>query len=150
MVGMFVLMVSAALVVLAVKVSGLTVFMADPGYIVTAVFDDVGGLKVKAPIKMSGVKIGEVAAINLDPVTFKAKVTLYIFAQYNAIPSDSSASILTLGLLGDNYIAIVPMYSTQVLKSGGVIADTNSALILEQLLGRLLFKFGGADQAAVK
>lgn len=135
------LLVSGATIMLAVKVSGLSTIFKHPSYTVTAEFDDIGGLKVLAPIKIAGVKIGEVTKINLDPVTFKATVTFAINDEYNNIPSDSAASILTSGLLGDNYIALVPMYSATSLMNGDKINHTNAAFVLEKLIGSLLFKF---------
>lgn len=144
-VGLFLLAVAGALLVLAFKVSGLTSFFKPPGYDVTAYFDDIGQLKVRAAVKMGGVTIGEVSAIKLDSTTFKALVKMHINAKVSDIPDDSSASILTAGLLGDNYIAINPMYSAIFLKEGSQIQDTHSALILEKLIGQLVFKLGGGD-----
>lgn len=143
-VGLFLLAAIASLVILAFKVSGLTSFFKAEGYDVTAQFDDIGQLKVRAAVKMSGVAIGEVAAIHLDPHTFKAIVTLRINKNVNDIPEDSSASILTAGLLGDNYIEVAPMYATAFLKSGSEIQDTHSAMILEKLIGQLIFKLGNS------
>lgn len=145
-VGLFILASFMALVVLAFKVSGLTSFFKEEGYTVTAVFDDIGGLKVRAPVKVGGVVIGEVTNIGLDPASFKAIVNLRIKLKYNDIPSDSSASILTAGLLGDNYVELTPMYSQNVLKNGSVIEYTHSALILERLIGQFLFKVGGGSK----
>jgi len=105
-VGLFLIFSIIALTVLAFKVSGLTSLFPADSYDVTADFDDIGGLKVRSPIKIGGVQIGEVSKIGLDTNTFKAVVTLHIQKQYNDIPDDSSAAILTAGLLGDNYIAI--------------------------------------------
>lgn len=141
MIGFFILLASGAMIMLAVKVSGLSTVFKHPGYTVTAEFDDIGGLKVLAPIKIAGVKIGEVTNISLDPVAFKAKVTLTISNDYKNIPNDSAASILTSGLLGDNYIALVPMYSPTSLINGDTINHTNAAFVLEKLIGSLLFKF---------
>lgn len=144
-VGLFLLAATIGLLVLAFKVSGLTSFFKLEGYDVTAAFDDIGQLKVRAPVKIGGVTIGEVIDINLDPTSFKAMVTLRIHATVNDIPNDSSASILTAGLLGDNYIAITPMYSKEYLKNGGEIQETHSAMILEKLVGQFLFKIGNTN-----
>ncbi len=144
-VGLFIIASIMALVVLAFKVSGLTSFFKDEGYTVTAYFDDIGGLKMRAPVKIGGVVVGEVSTITLDPTTFKAAVTLLISKKYDMIPSDSSASILTAGLLGDNYIELTPMYSQTALKNGSEIEYTHSAMILERLVGQFLFKVGGGD-----
>jgi phospholipid/cholesterol/gamma-HCH transport system substrate-binding protein len=139
-VGLFLLAAIAALMMLAFKVSGLTSFFKGAGYDVTAQFDDIGGLKVRAPVKIGGVLIGEVSGITLDPANFRAVVTIHIDNRFNHIPGDSSVSILTAGLLGDNYLSVTPMYSTDFLKSGSVIEDTHSAMILEKLIGQLIYK----------
>ena len=144
-VGLFLLAVIGALLVLAFKVSGLTSFFQPPGYAVTAQFDDIGSLKVRAPVKVGGVIIGEVAAIVLDPVTFHAVATLHINSHYNQLPDDSSAAILTAGLLGDNYIALTPMYAETYLHAGSVIADTHSAMILEKLIGQMVYKVSNTN-----
>lgn len=141
-VGLFLLGALGALLVLAFKVSGLTSFFPKDSYVVTAVFDDIGQLKERAPVKISGVVIGKISKIKLDPVTFKAVVKMQIERTYNDIPDDSSAGILTAGLLGDNYISITPMYSKTVLKEGSQLEYTNSALVLEKLIGQFLFKMG--------
>lgn len=141
-VGLFVLAAIGALLVLAFKVSGLTSFFKTEGYNVSASFDDIGQLKVRAAIKISGVTIGEVSSIRLDPTTYKAVVTMHINSNVKDIPDDSSAAILTAGLLGDNYIEISPMYSTTFLKNGSVLQETHAAMILEKLIGQFLFKIG--------
>ena len=142
-VGLFLLAAMVALLVLAFKVSGLTSFFKVEGYNITAQFDDVGQLKARSTVKIGGVTIGEVTGIRLDPITFKAIVTMHIYSRVNNIPDDSSAAILTAGLLGDNYIAITPMYGATFLKNGSELQDTHSAMILEKLIGQFLFKVGG-------
>lgn len=139
-VGIFLILAIVSLSVLAFKVSGLTSLFPIKSYQVTAVFDDIGGLKVRAPVKMSGVQIGEVTGIQLDPVSFKAVVTIQIAQDFKKIPDDSSASILTAGLLGDNYIAIAPMYNTTFLVNGSKIEITHSAMVLEKLIGQFIYK----------
>lgn len=146
-VGLFLLAAIACLLVLAFKVSGLTSFFKQEGYTVTAQFDDIGQLKVRAAVKVGGVQVGEVSNVILDPQTFKAVVSMRINSKVNDIPDDSSAAILTAGLLGDNYIAITPMYNTTFLKQGSTIEDTHSAMILEKLIGQFLFKAGANDSA---
>jgi phospholipid/cholesterol/gamma-HCH transport system substrate-binding protein len=141
-VGLFLLAAIVALLLLAFKVSGLTSFFQPPGYNVTAVFDDIGQLKVRSPVKVGGVLVGEVFSITLDPASFKALVNLHIEKRFDKIPDDSSAAILTAGLLGDNYIALTPMYSQSFLKEGAEIQDTHSAMILEKLIGQLIYKLG--------
>ena len=145
-VGLFLLIVIVSLITLAFKVSGLTSFLTPKSYQVTAEFADIGNLKVRSPIKISGVAVGEISAIKLDPVTFKAILTLRIENKFNKIPDDSSASILTSGLLGDNYIEINPMYSTTFLKDGSNLEDTHSAMILEKLIGQLIYKLGSGEK----
>lgn len=138
-VGLFLLAAILALVALAFKVSGLTTFFKQEGYDITAAFDDIGQLKVRGSVKIGGVTVGEVTGINIDPTSFKAVVTMRINSAVNDIPTDSSASILTAGLLGDNYVAITPMYGKDYLKNGGEIQETHSAMILEKLIGQFLF-----------
>lgn len=145
-VGLFLLATMAALMMLAFKVSGLTSFFKREGYDITAEFDDIGQLKVRGPVKIGGVTIGEVSGIHLDPTTYKAVVTMRIDAGVKDIPKDSSASILTAGLLGDNYIAVTPMYSQDFLANGNRIESTHSAMILEKMIGQFLFSAGGSDK----
>lgn len=150
-VGIFLLAAILGLIALAFKVSGLTSFFQEEGYTVHAAFDDIGSLKVRAAVKIGGVNIGEVTNIHLDPTSFKAVVDMRIRKAVNAIPSDSSAGILTSGLLGDNYIEIIPMYSNDFLKEGSQIQETHSAVILEKLIGQLMFKVsnsGGSDSSS--
>lgn len=147
LVGLFLLIAVLGLAVLSFKVSGLVSFLPEKSYHVTAAFDDIGGLKVRSSVKVGGVQIGEVSHIDLDPITFKAVVTLNILDKYNDIPDDSSAGIFTAGLLGDNYVALTPAYSTTPLKNGSKIEITNSAMVLEKLIGQFLYKAGGNDKS---
>jgi phospholipid/cholesterol/gamma-HCH transport system substrate-binding protein len=149
LVGLFIITALIALSVLAFKVSGLTSLFPEEVYTVTADFDDIGGLKVRSPVKIGGVQVGEVSRIALNPVTFKAQVTMRIRDKFDEIPDDSSAGIFTAGLLGDNYIAITPMYSQNMLKNGGRIEMTRSAMVLEKLIGQFIYKMGnGSNNAA--
>lgn len=147
-VGIFLLAAITALLVLAFKVSGLTSFFKASGYTISAEFDDIGQLKVRSAVKIGGVTVGEVSSIRLDPTSFKAVVSMNIRSNVNDIPNDSSASILTAGLLGDNYIAITPMYSAEFLKNGSIIAETHSAMILEKLIGQLVFKITNSEKTS--
>lgn len=147
LVGLFMLLAFAALTVLAFKVSGLTSLFPEKSYAVTAAFDEIGGLKVRSPVKLGGVQIGEVSKIDLDPSTFKAVVTMQIEDKFSDIPDDSSVGIYTAGLLGDNYIALTPMYSKTYLKNGDQIQFTHSAMILEKLIGQFIYKIGNAGNA---
>jgi phospholipid/cholesterol/gamma-HCH transport system substrate-binding protein len=139
LVGLFLILALIALSVLAFQVSGLTNLFPEKNYTITALFDDIGGLKVRSAVKIGGVQIGEVSQISLDPVTFKAKVKINIRDKFNDIPDDSSAGIYTAGLLGDNYVAITPMYNTTYLKNGSKIEITNSAMVLEKLIGQFIY-----------
>jgi len=151
LVGLFLIFSLVALSVLAFQVSGLTSLFPKQSYVVTADFDDIGGLKVRSPVKIGGVQVGEVANISLDPMTFKAVVNMRIYHQFNDIPDDSSAGIYTAGLLGDNYIAIAPMYNTTFLKNGSKIEMTNSAMILEKLIGQFIYNIkNGSDNGDKK
>ena len=138
-VGLFLLLAVISLTVLAFQVSGLTSLFPEKSYSVLATFDDIGGLKVRSPVKIGGVQVGEVAHIKLDRTTFKAIVEMNIYQQFNDIPDDSSAGIYTTGLLGDNYVAISPMYNTTYLKNGSKIEMTNSAMVLEKLIGQFIY-----------
>jgi phospholipid/cholesterol/gamma-HCH transport system substrate-binding protein len=146
LVGLFLMAAMLGLIALAFKVSGLTTFFKQEGYHVTAAFDDIGQLKVRGAVKIAGVTVGEVTQIKMDPESYKAVVTLRINSNVNDIPVDSSASVLTAGLLGDNYIAIVPMYSKDFLKEGSQIQETHSAMILEKLIGQFLFSIGHSNE----
>lgn len=139
MVGIFLIFAAIALTVLAFQVSGLTNILPQKTYVITAEFDDIGGLKARSPVKIGGVQIGEVEKIALDRNSFKAVVYMNIHQQFNDIPDDSSAGIFTSGLLGDNYIAISPMYNTTFLRNGSKIEFTNSAMVLEKLIGQFIY-----------
>lgn len=138
-VGLFMLAGLLALFFLAVKVSGLSPMTNGEHYTLQAEFDNIGGLKPRAPVRMAGVKIGQVQSVRLDPETFKAIVTLWINKQTDKLPVDSSAKILTEGILGSNYIGIIPGAEDQVLHNQDRIESTYPALILENLIGQLLF-----------
>lgn len=144
-VGLFMLLGLLALLVMAMKVSNISDFMSPKSYQVTADFTDIGGLKVRAPVTVSGVKIGEVTRIELQPGELNAKVTMRLQNDKKIPYEDSSARILTQGLLGSNYISIVPGFDDEAnrahpyLKNGDVIAKTQEAIILENLIGQLLF-----------
>lgn len=138
-VGIFILIAIAALLLLAFKVSDFSQLNAKDSYKVTADFDNIGSLKPRAAITISGVKIGQVESITLNPQTFRAEVALRIYNQYRQIPADSSASIVTAGLLGSNYISLMPGFETQFLGNGDTITDTHPAIILEDMIGQLLF-----------
>ncbi len=138
-VGLFIAAGMAALFMLAMQVSNLTVVSSDEGYTVTAKFDNIGGLKVRSPVTVAGVRVGRVSNIGFDPQTFQAVVSLNISNQYNELPLDTSASIFTAGLLGEQYIGLEPGGDMEMLKEGDELMLTQSALVLEQLIGQFLF-----------
>jgi len=137
-VGLFILLAIAGLVFLAFKVSGLSSSHYASGYTLTAPFDTIGSLKVRAPVKIAGVAIGRVTDIALDKQTYRATVTMMINGEYS-IPTDSNVSIYTEGLLGSNYLNITPGYDKTMFKNGDEITQTTSALVLERLIGQYLF-----------
>jgi phospholipid/cholesterol/gamma-HCH transport system substrate-binding protein len=136
--GLFVLLGFAALLFLTTQLpaSGLKLGGAKAGYHVTAEFDNIGDLKVGSPVTMSGVNVGEVTGIRFDSKAYKAVVGMRIDPQYNQIPDDSFASIQTQGLLGGKYIGISPGGSDTYLKNGSNIDQTQSALVLENLINK--------------
>ncbi|MDH3310701.1 MAG: outer membrane lipid asymmetry maintenance protein MlaD [Gammaproteobacteria bacterium] len=138
-VGLFVAAGILALGMLAFKVGNLTTADVVDGYRVRANFDNVGGLKVKAAVTMAGVRVGRVTGIGFDNNKYQAVVTMDIDGKFKIIPEDSSASILTSGLLGDQYIGLEPGGSELYLKDGDVIRTTQSALVLEKLVGQVIF-----------
>jgi phospholipid/cholesterol/gamma-HCH transport system substrate-binding protein len=140
--GTFVLLGFAALAFLTTQTTSRGLhFASPPHYDVTAKFDNIGDLKVGAPVSMAGVEIGRVAHIDLDPKEYKAVVLMRINDKYNEIPADSDASIYTQGLLGGKFIGITPGGSDTFLKDRGQIDFTQSALVLENLIGQMLANF---------
>jgi phospholipid/cholesterol/gamma-HCH transport system substrate-binding protein len=148
--GLFVLLGFAALFFLTTQLptSGLKLGGAAAGYRVMAEFDNVGDLKTGSPVTMAGVRVGEVESIGFDSRSYKAVVALRIEPQFNQIPDDSDASIQTQGLLGGKYIGIGPGGSDTYLKDGGRIELTQSALVLENLINKLLATFVSKDKDA--
>jgi phospholipid/cholesterol/gamma-HCH transport system substrate-binding protein len=140
-VGIFVAAGIFALVILAFRVGNLTTADVLNAYQVQANFENIGGLKVKSPVTMAGVRIGRVSAIGFDPETYQAVVTMSISGSYNNIPTDTSASILTSGLLGEQYIGLEPGGSPDYLKDQSRIKLTQSAMVLEKLIGRVFTSF---------
>ena len=138
-VGIFVAAGFAALAMLAFKVANFSTSQFASVYHVSAEFDNIGSLKTQAPVKIAGVTIGRVGGISFDQDSYRAKVVLNIDSRYNKIPADSSASILTAGLLGEQYVGIQPGGAPQYLKNGSEIELTQSALVLEQIISQFLF-----------
>jgi phospholipid/cholesterol/gamma-HCH transport system substrate-binding protein len=137
-VGIFVVAGLIALLVLALKVGNATTVSVSDSYRVTAEFENIGGLKVRAPVKSAGVVVGRVDSIGLDPQNFRARVTLRIDKHFE-FPKDSSVSILTAGLLGEQYVGLDGGGDTELLKDGDRIRLTQSALVLEKAISQFLY-----------
>ncbi len=143
MVGVFVALGMVALFFLAMQVSNLSLASGSDGYALSARFANVGSLKVRSPVSMAGVRIGRVEAVRFDKTTYEAVVTLRIDAGIDAIPEDTFANIFTSGLLGEQYVGLEPGGSQDYLRDGDDIANTQSALVLEQMIGQFLFQKAG-------
>lgn len=137
-VGLFVLLGAAALFFLAMKAGNMSTLSFDDTYAVTTKFDNIGGLKPRAPVKSAGVVVGRVGEIRFDDKSYQAVVTLNLDSRYK-FPKDSSAKILTSGLLGEQYIGIEPGGDTNNLATGDKIKMTQSAVVLENLISQFLF-----------
>ncbi|MDA8445516.1 outer membrane lipid asymmetry maintenance protein MlaD [Paracidovorax valerianellae] len=149
-VGLFVLLGGAALVFLALQSANLLRLNFQTGYQVTALFDNIGGLKPQAAVRSAGVVVGRVQSITFDDKSFQAKVTLELQKRY-AFPKDSSLKILTSGLLGDQYIGIQAGADEANLAEGDRITSTQSAVVLENLIGQFLYgkaEGGGGSSSA--
>ncbi len=136
--GVFVAIGLGALLFLALKVGNLASFSAAPTYRVTANFDNIGGLKKRAPVKSAGVVVGRVEDIGFDSETYEATVTFSIDTRYQ-FPKDTSAKILTAGLLGEQYVGLSPGGDVAMLKGGDKLKLTQSAVVLENLISQFLF-----------
>ena len=137
-VGLFVVIGAAALLFLALKAGNLLSLSFDPTYRISARFDNIGGLKAGAAVKSAGVVVGRVKAIDFDGESFQARVTLALEARHQ-FPRDSSLSILTSGLLGEQYVGILPGADEQNLVAGDRIGSTQSAVVLENLISQFLY-----------
>ena len=138
-VGLFVAAGLAALFMLAMKVSNLANYSGDDGYEIYARFDNIGGLKVRSPVAASGVRVGQVTGIEYDSGGYEARVTMSIDPQYDKFPTDTAASVLTSGLLGEQFIGLQPGAEEEYLMAGSEIELTQSALVLEQIVGQFLY-----------
>lgn len=145
LVGFFVCLGVAAVFVLTFRVASLDTVGSGKTFSVTASFENIGGLKPGAAVTMAGVKVGRVRSIVIDPETFEAKVTMDIATSYDTIPDDSDAKILTAGLLGEQYIGVVPGGNDAALKDGSRIKFTQSALVLENIIGQFLTNMASKD-----
>lgn len=137
-VGMFVVAGVGALVLLAMKVGNLSTYNVSESYQLQAYFDNIGGLKPQASIKSAGVLVGRVTEVKLDTESYKARVTMNIDKRYQ-FPKDTFANILTSGLLGEQYIGLMPGGDTETLKNGETLKKTQSAMILEDLIGKFIY-----------
>ncbi|SEG11919.1 outer membrane lipid asymmetry maintenance protein MlaD [Nitrosomonas ureae] len=145
-VGLFVVMGIIALMILSLKVGNLNVYNPSQSYVITGNFENIGGLKVRAPVKSAGVVVGRVTNIQFSTETYDAVVTMSMDARFQ-FPKDTFASILTSGLLGEQYIGLAAGGDEAMLKAGDKIMKTNSAMVLEELIGRFLFNKAAEDDS---
>ncbi|GAA0811745.1 outer membrane lipid asymmetry maintenance protein MlaD [Colwellia sp. D2M02] len=149
LVGIFVALGILALLMLSLKVANTGISGGGETYQLQAKFDNIGGLKVRSPIKVGGVVVGRVSKISLANDDYTPVVTLDIYTQYNNFSEATSVAILTSGLLGEQYLGIQPGFvdeSLDTLKPGDFIEDTKPALVLEELIGQFLFSQGSGDE----
>ena len=146
--GLFVLLGFAALFFLVTQITSREFGLGSGGYQLTASFEQIGSLKPGAPVSMSGVTIGRVESIDYDFDEYRARVGLRIDPQYDRIPEDSDASILTAGLLGGQYVGIGAGASETFFKDGDQIQFTQSAIVLENLISKFLFSKAAEQQPA--
>jgi phospholipid/cholesterol/gamma-HCH transport system substrate-binding protein len=139
LVGFFVFLGIVGLFFLAMQVSNLSSFDNSEGYRLTARFENIGGLKVRSPVTVSGVRIGRVAAIEFDTKNYQAVVEMKINTSYDTLPADTTAGIYTSGLLGEQYIGLEPGGAEEFLQDGDQVEFTQSALVLEDIIGQFLF-----------
>ena len=137
-VGFFVALGITAVMFLALKVGNLSSAHLSESYVLQAKFDNIGGLKVRGPVKSAGVVVGRVAEIRFDPESYEAQVTMTIDSRYQ-FPKDTFASILTAGLLGEQYVGLDAGGDEKMLKAGDTFAKTQSAVVLEKLIGQFMF-----------
>ena len=149
MVGIFVALGIAALLMLSLKVANSGISGSGENYNLFAKFDNIGGLKVRSPIKVGGVVVGRVSDISLDEEDYTPIVTMEIYQEYNQFSEATSVAILTAGLLGEQYIGLQPGFideSVEILQPNDYIEDTKPALVLEELIGQFLFSQGSGDE----
>jgi phospholipid/cholesterol/gamma-HCH transport system substrate-binding protein len=144
--GIFLLLGIAALLWLAMRATDYGQDIGKETYSISARFTNIADLRDKAPVKIGGVVVGMVESIELDPVTFEAVVTMGVSARFAEIPSDTGASVLTSGILGDRYIGLEPGGAPDYLQEGDELFITQSALILEQAIGKYLFNTGSEQE----
>jgi phospholipid/cholesterol/gamma-HCH transport system substrate-binding protein len=146
--GLFVLLGLVAIVFLVTQISNREFSLTETSYRLKAQFENIGGLKTGAPVKMAGVTIGRVEAIDYDMQLLKAVVTLRIDERYHEIPNDSDASIFTAGLLGGQYIGVSPGGSEEYFKDGDQVSFVQDAIVLENLISKYLFSQADKEAAA--
>ena len=146
-VGVFVVVGLAAVLVLAMKVGNLSTFNMSESYDLHADFDNIGGLKARAPVKSAGVVIGRVTSISFDNASYRARVSMVVDKRYQ-FPKDTFAKILTAGLLGEQYIGLDPGGDEVNLKSGDKIAKTQPAVVLESLISSFMYNKAADGDAA--
>ena len=146
MVGLFVAAAVAAFFMLAMNVSNMGTYGGNDNYEIRARFDNIGGLKIRSPVAAGGVRIGRVTDIQYSSETYEAIVIMTIDAQYNKFPIDTAASILTSGLLGEQFVGFEPGAEDGYLKNGDEIDLTQSALVLEQIIGQFLYSKADDDK----
>lgn len=147
LVGLFVLAALMALVFLGFQASNMSGFKTGKSYELVAYFNDVSGLNKQASVTMAGVQVGRVKSIELDQERFQAKVVLEISNRYDALPVDTSADILTAGLLGEKYIGLVGGGDVVYLKEGDTIQYTGSSFVLEKLIQQFISQMSMKDNA---
>jgi phospholipid/cholesterol/gamma-HCH transport system substrate-binding protein len=148
-VGIFVVAGIVAILFLALKVGNLGGYDNSATYALKASFDNIGGLKARAPVKSAGVVVGRVAEIGFDPKTYEAMVTLSLSSLYH-FPKDTSAAIMTSGLLGEQYIALDAGGDEKMLADGDTLRITQGAVVLENLIGQFLYNKGGNDASGTE
>ena len=144
--GLFVLLGMGALFFLTTQTTGGDDFTAEETFTVEARFENIGSLRNRAPVAMSGVTIGRVTDVRFDPVTLEAVVSFVIDSQFDQIPDDSDASILTSGILGSQYIGLQAGGSDTYLENGSEMMFTQSAIVLENLIGKFLVNAGSKNE----
>jgi phospholipid/cholesterol/gamma-HCH transport system substrate-binding protein len=145
-VGLFVITGIIALMILSLKVGNLNVYNPSQSYVIRGNFENIGGLKVRAPVKSAGVVVGRVTDIQFSTQTYDAVVTMNMDSRFQ-FPKDTFASILTSGLLGEQYIGLAAGGDEAMLRDGDKIMKTNSAMVLEELIGRFLFNKAAEDDS---
>jgi len=146
LVGLFVAAAIVAFFMLAMNVSNMSSYTGDKGYEIKAHFDNIGGLKVRSPVSASGVTVGRISSIEYSSESYEAIVSMKIESQYDKFPLDTAASVLTSGLLGEQYVGLDPGAEEDYLKQGDLIELTQSAIVLEQIIGQFLYSQSDKDE----